>query len=108
MSLELRQLYEWASGAAAVNQAPFRTSGEKVSIHVLAAPGNLVRVMGSNDGTTFDYCSYEGGGGVALLNGVGAGIYEVRERPAWMLVGTEIDGAAPRNFRALVLIHMSP
>ena len=99
---ELRSL-NVAAGVDAV--APFRMTGELVTVQVVDAPGNLVRVAGSSDGGTFALLTFEGAAGVAAINNVGAGLYEVRERPMWIRVGVNQDATAPRTFRVLLLVH---
>ena len=74
-------------GAAGVDAAPFRTSGELCTVHVIDAPADLVRVMGSVDGGTFALLNHEPVGGVAVLNAIGAGVYEANERPMWIRIG---------------------
>lgn len=98
---ELRSL----NVAAGIDAAPFRTSGEQITVHILDAPGNLVRVMGSVDGGTFVNLTWEGAAGVAAINNVGAGLYEVRERPMWIRIGINQDAGAPQSFRGQFLAH---
>ena len=93
-----------AAGVDAI--PPFRTSGELVTIHVLDAPADLVRVMGSADGGAFASLTWEGPAGIAVINAVGAGIYEVRERPMWIRVGVNQDVNAPRSFRVQLFVHV--
>lgn len=92
-------------GAAGIDAAPFRTSGGQCSVQVIDAPANLVRVMGSVDGGTFALLNHEPVGGVAILNAIGAGVYEVRERPMWIRIGVNQDAAGPRSYRVQVLVH---
>lgn len=91
--------------AAGIDAPPFRTSGERCSVQVLDAPAALVRVMGSVDGGTFALLNHEPVGGVAVLNAIGVGVYEVRERPMWIRIGVNNDAGAARSFRAQVLVH---
>jgi hypothetical protein len=91
--------------AAGVDALPFRMSGELATVQVIDAPANLGRVQGSWDGVTFVNLTFEGAGGVAAINNVGAGLYEVRERPMWIRFGVNQDGAAPQIFRALFAVH---
>ena len=91
--------------AAGVDAVPFRVAGGQATVHVIDAPGNLVRVMGSVDGGTFALLTYEGVGGVAALNAIGAGVYETREKPTWIRVGVNNDAGAPRTFRVQLTVH---
>jgi hypothetical protein len=99
---ELRSL-NVAAGVDAV--APFRMVGELVTVQVIDAPADLVRVMGSVDGGTFALLTNDTAGGIAPINNVGAGLYKVRERPMWIRVGVNQDANAPRTFRVLLLVH---
>lgn len=100
-------VYEIRSVAAAagIDAVPFRTSGERCTVQVLDAPGNLVRVMGSVDGGTFVNLTFEGAAGIAAINAVGAGVYEVREQPMWIRVGVNQDAVGLRSYRVQVLVH---
>jgi hypothetical protein len=100
-------LYELTSVgvAAGVDNVPFRMSGERCLVQVIDAPANLVRIQGSMDGANFVNLTFEGAAGVAAINNVGAGLYEVREQPMWIRFGVNQDGAAPQIFRAMFLVH---
>ena len=104
----LSQVVEVRSVAAAagVDAAPFRSSGELVTVHVLDAPANLVRVMGSVDGGVFALMTWEGAAGVAAINAVGVGVYEVRERPMFIRIGVNQDVNAARSFRVQLFVHV--
>ena len=103
----LSQVFEIRSAdvAAGVDATPFRTSGELVTVHVLDAPADLVRVMGSVDGGTFALLNYGVAAGIAAINAVGVGIYEAIERPMFIRVGVNQDANAPRSFRVQLLVH---
>ena len=100
----LSQVFEIRSAdvAAGVDATPFRTSGELVTVHVLDAPADLVRVMG---GGTFALLNYGVAAGIAAINAVGVGIYEAIERPMFVRVGVNQDANAPRSFRIQLLVH---
>ena len=103
------RVYELTSdaGAAGVDAEPFRTSGEAVTLQVIDAPANLIECQGSVDGNTFVNMTHApvGAGGPVAITALGAGVYEVRERPAWMRFGVLQDVNAPRAFRAQFLVH---
>lgn len=103
----LSPVYELRSivGAAGIDDVPFRTSGEPCTVQVMDAPQALVRVMGSVDGGTFSLLNYEAIGGVAAVNNVGVGVYEITERPMWIRIGVNQDAGGPRSFRAQVVTH---
>lgn len=108
MAKQTRSLvYELTSvnAAVGVDAAPFKVTGEAVTVQIMDAPANLGRVQISMDGINFVNATYDAPGGVAAINNVGAGIYLLLEKPHWIRFGVNQDGAAPQIYRAMFQVH---
>lgn len=84
-----------------------RSGRSRIFVHVYAAPANLVAVQGSPDDLPANYLNlnHEAVAGVAAAAGLGAGYYEIRQRPEFVRVLIAQDGAAPQVFRWAIVIH---
>jgi hypothetical protein len=95
------------SGAAAVATAPIYVGGNKMAFQVVSAPGNLVDLEGSLDGTTWVDLNYDNIAGaytLTVISNVGAGYYEVFERPEYVRMLVEIDATPNRDYHAVLLV----
>lgn len=91
----------------AVASEPFRVHGNKLAFQVILAPGNLVDLEGSLDGFTWVNLNYDNIAGaytLTALAAVGAGYYEVFERPVFVRMVVNIDAAGPLDNRAVLIV----
>lgn len=92
---------------AAVAGEPVHVDGNKMAFHVLVAPGNLVDLEGSLDGTNWVDLNYDNAAGaytLTVIGNVGAGYYEVHERPKYVRMLVETDAGGPRDFYGILLV----
>jgi len=97
-----------SSTTADVNGEPILVEGNALIFQVLQAGANLAQLEGSNDGVTFVDLNYDNAAGaytLTVLNTLGAGLYNVFERPKYvrMVVATDAGGAG-RDYVANLLV----
>lgn len=97
-----------SAAAAVVNGDPIHVDGNKLAFQVYVANAvTLVELEGSLDGTTWVDLNYDNVAGaytLTVLNTLGAGYYEVHERPKYVRMVVDTDAGGPRDFYAILLV----
>ena len=92
---------------AAVNGDSIHVDGNKLAFQVYVAAVALVELEGSLDGTTWVDLNYDNVAGaytLTVLNTLGAGYYEVHERPKYVRMVVDTDAGGPRDFHSILLV----
>ena len=96
-----------ASDPAGANGDPVRVSGNKLAFQVCAVPAALAQLEGSADAVTWADLHYDnivGAYTLTVMNTLGAGYYEVFERPEYVRMVVAADAGGPRDFSAVLLV----
>jgi hypothetical protein len=93
---------------AAVNGDPIHVCGNKMAFQVVAANAvALVELEGSLDGTNWVDLNYDNVAAaytLTVMNTLGAGYYEVFERPEYVRMVVDTDAGGPRDFYAVLIV----
>ena len=97
-----------SAAAAVVVGDPIHVCGNKMAFQVTVANAvTLVELEGSLDGTNWIDLNYDNVAAaytLTVLNTLGAGYYEVFERPEYVRMVVDTDAGGPRDFHAILLV----
>ena len=96
-----------SNAQAAVVGDPIHVCGNKLALQVVSAPAALVELEGSLDGTNWldlHYDNIVGAYTLTVMNTLPAQYYEVFERPEYVRMVVDTDGAGPADYYAVLIV----